>query len=279
MRGIVLTWLFFLSAALAHGQECLPSPPEREHQDRLVWQFTGFLDPREEARLNAKLVRFAQESSNRILVIVVDDLCGYPPSDFAFRIGETWGVGDQKFDNGCVVLVKPTGGSGRRKAFIATGYGLEGAIPDAVCKRIVENQMLPAFRNGDAFGGLDKATDVLMGLAQGEINAQSYDQRSFPWMILVPIGVLTLLGVLLWVARVRRYARLNDVDFWTAANLLSEAEMKHTRRWQDFRTGRGSFGAWPVIGGGSSWGGGSGRSGFGGFGGGGFGGGGAGGSW
>jgi uncharacterized protein len=244
----------------------LPKELAREKQDvqdLLVWQYVDWLSPQEWVRLDRKLTSFARETSNRILVLVVDTLCGYPESDLAFEVGQKWGIGKAGFDNGIVILVQPMGPPGQRAVFIATGYGLEGAIPDLAAKRVVDNELLPRFREGNFYSGLDKGTDVLMALAKGEFDAKSYGQPKVPWGMLVFILLVIVVMVLSWRSSVKRYAATNKVDFWTAMWLLSQMQ-------RDQRS-RGGWGG----GGGGSFGGG----GFGGFGGGGFGGGGAGGRW
>lgn len=245
--------------------DCALKPPPAGQQDKLVWQYTELLNTSEEARLNAKLVEFARETSNRLLVIVVDTLCGLPESDLAFDIGEKWGIGKAGFDNGIVFLIKPNGPPGQRKVFIATGYGLEGAIPDLTAKRVVDNEVIPRFKQNAYYEGLDAATNVLMALAKGEFDEKSYGQQKFPWPVL--IFFLFFFGIIFisWRGRVRRYAATNSIDFWTAMWLLSQADRKHSGHWGGGRSG----GGWSGGGGG----------GFGGFGGGSFGGGGAGGSW
>lgn len=266
MRVRVLLLLLALPLILAAKEDpCIPRRPA--DQDRLVFQYTELLGPQDVQRLDNKLVRFARETSNQLVIVIVDTLCGYPPSDFAFQLGNDWGLGKSDTDNGIVVLVKPTGGPGDRHVYIATGYGLEGAIPDLLAKRIVENEILPAFRNGDFYGGLDKATDTLMGLAKGEIDVKSYGKKPFPWTIMLLVVLVLGSIVAAQVGRVRRYSRRNDIDFWTAWTLLNAASGRHSGSWGGFTGG----------GGGGGFGGGGG--GFGGFGGGGFGGGGAGGSW
>jgi len=246
--------------------DCALTPPNASEQDRLVWQYTQFLSSSEEQKLNAKLVQFARETSNRILVIVVDTLCGLPESDLAFDIGEKWGIGKKGFDNGIVILIKPNGTPGERKIFIATGYGLEGVIPDLTAKRIVDREIIPSFKSGNYFSGVNAGVDVLMALAEGEFNEKSYGKEPFPWPILV-FGIIFVAAIgFSWRGRVRRYANTNNVDFWTAMWLLNQMDRSHRGRWN---SGGGSGG----------WGGGGGGGGFGGFGGGSFGGGGAGGSW
>lgn len=252
-------------AFAAEQDSCFP--PKPANQDHLVFQYTNFLNDQEAAQLDAKLVNFARETSNRIAVVAVDTLCGYPPSDFAFQLGEAWGLGKKGIDNGVLVLVKPNGQAGDRHVFIAVGYGLEGAIPDLTAKRIVEEEILPSFRDGDFYGGLDRGTNVLMGLAKGEISAKSYGKEPFPWGGLLPILMFAgflVLGIWLKARRTRQYARVNHLDFWAAWALLNAASSRHSGSWGGF-SGGGGFGG--------------GGGGFGGFGGGSFGGGGAGGSW
>ncbi|HEX2617537.1 MAG TPA: TPM domain-containing protein [Flavobacteriales bacterium] len=257
--------LFFLGLllpALVHATDppCLPAKPA--NQDHLVFQYVDLLSEFDAERLDKKLVEFARETSNQIIVVVVKDLCDMEPAQYATELGHAWGLGKKGVDNGVVVLVKPTGAAGQRKIFIAPGYGLEGAIPDATCKQIVEDEIIPRFKQDDYYGGLDHGTDVLMGLAKGEISAKSYGTKPFPWGGLL-VGALFLV-FFIWTRgnSVKRYARTNDLDFWTAFWLLNQASRRHGGSWGGFTGGGGGGGG-----------------GFGGFGGGGFGGGGAGGSW
>ena len=81
-------------------------------------------------------------------------------------MGEKWGIGSEKFDNGILVLLKPKTSDSKGEVFIAVGYGLEGVVPDATAKRIVENEMIPMFRENNMYGGIEKATDVLIDLTR-----------------------------------------------------------------------------------------------------------------
>lgn len=230
--------------------------PERPSPPRLVnnlsKEFPDFLSAAEIAGLENKLVNFSNATSNQIAIVIIDDLGGYEASDFSFRLGEKWGVGQGKFDNGIVVLVKPTGGAGKRDIFIAIGYGLEGIIPDITAKQIVEKEIIPNFKRGDNYKALDAATNVLMSLAKGEFNSKEYakktDNKPLSFII-----IIIMMIVFFFISRKkgnRGYTIGHGGTYW----------------------GGGGYG------GGSS-GGGFGGGGFGGFGGGGFGGGGAGGKW
>jgi uncharacterized protein len=130
--------------------------------------------------------------------------------------------------------------------------------------------MIPYFKQGNFYTGLDKGTDALMALAKGEFKEQEYVSRKekFPWFVFVIIFFIIVISLGAQVYRVRRYARLNHIAFWTAWFLLAQMRSKQRGSWGNFSSGRGGFGGW-----------GGGGGGFGGFGGGGFGGGGASGSW
>ncbi|MEA3496885.1 MAG: TPM domain-containing protein [Bacteroidota bacterium] len=232
--------------------------PERPKKARLVNDYVGILNANEVAQLEQKLVKFNNSTSTQIVIVIVDDLNGQDKSMFAYEIGEKWGVGQKKFNNGVVILVKPTGGQGERKTFIAVGYGLEPVIPDAIAKRIVEKELLPYFRNNDFYGGLDKATNVIMKLAMKEFTPDEYIEKTKTKPITYfPIIFVILFFIIFRAISVRSYSRSNSIPFWTALFLMSSMGGHG-----------GSYGSFS-----------SGSGGFGGFGGGGFGGGGAGGSW
>ncbi len=245
--------------------------PEKPNPPRLVNDFAGVLSPQQKADLEKTLRIFNDTTSNQIVIVIVKSLNGYSPAQFATEIGHKWGVGQKKFDNGVVVLVKPKYGNDRGKAFIAVGYGLEPVITDALSKRIVENEMIPYFKQGDYYGGLLSAVNVLMKLASGEINEKMYYKKTEgSWIAaILPFIVLLLIFLLIRASNARSYSIGKGGSFWTAfllGSMLSGGS--HRGHWDDFSSGSGSsFGG---FGGGGS---------FGGFGGGGFGGGGAGGSW
>ncbi len=167
-----LTYTFFLAIALlfssTNGYSDIPPRPS---PPRLVNDLADILTDQQEQSLERKLVNFNDTTSNQIAIVTVTSLDGYDPNMFAHEIGEKWQVGQKEFNNGVVVFVKPKYGNDRGRVAIQAGYGLEPVITDALSKRIIEKEMIPEFRNNNYYQGIDKATDVLMALAAGEVSA------------------------------------------------------------------------------------------------------------
>ena len=257
--------LLFGSWVAVHAQDIPPRP----EPPRLVNDLAGILTPEEVNQLENKLVAFNDSSSTQITVVIVKSLNGYDKSDFAYRIGQQWGVGQKGKNNGAVVLVKPKSTGEPGQAFIATGYGLEGVIPDALAKRIAENEMIPSFREDNYYKGIDAATTAMISLAKGEYTADQYvkkhSKQSGPAALIVPLIILVVVFALIRSSRARGHSVGKSLPFWTALWMLGSMGRGSGGSWNDFSSGSGGFGG--------------GGGGFGGFGGGSFGGGGAGGSW
>ncbi len=257
MKIVLCSFFLVLFSSIALFAVDKDNLPERPNPPRLVnnlsKEFPDFLSSEEQNNLEQKLLHFSQSTSNQIAIIIVDDLQGLEPEEYATRIGDKWGVGKKDKRNGIVILIKPSGGRGDRKIFIAVGYGLEGAIPDITTNHITEQEILPHFKNKDFYGGLNAATDVLMSLAKGEFNSKDYQKRNAHgnnWLFIIFIIIFVIIAIL-------------------------------PRGGGGMSIGRAGmlYGAGSLLGGGFGGGGSSGGGGFGGFGGGSFGGGGSGGSW
>lgn len=265
---IVLTGMVFLLGTPLKAQTF----PEPTNPPRLVNDFSGLLDVSAREQLEASLVQFDRETSTQIAIVTINDLAGYDISDYAFRLAEKWGIGQKEKRNGILILVKPKTGNEKGQVFIATGYGLEGAVPDAVAHRIVDLEILPRFRQNDYAGGLQAAAVVLMDLTRGEYTADAYIEKTkngsghFGGVVFLLFFFLIIFFVVKG-QNTKSSAIGRDLPFWVLLSMLGSGS-RHSGSWDSFSSGSGSFGGF-----------GSGGGGFGGFGGGSFGGGGAGGSW
>ena len=259
IKPVLFLILFFqVVSGMAQDFPPAPNPP------RLVNDFTGTLSASEVEQLEKKLIAYSDSTSTQIAIVLLGSVGPYDISDYTFQLGEKWGIGGKGKDNGILILAAMED----RKIFIAPGRGLEGAIPDALAKRIVTDMILPNFKMEAYYAGLDQATDMIFKLASGEYKADEVLSDGNSGGAILVILLLVFLFVILPLIKNRKDnnnhmgGRGGGVDFWTTimlANMLGGGGRSN---------GGGSFGDFS-SGGGS----------FGGFGGGSFGGGGAGGSW
>ncbi|MDR0954322.1 MAG: TPM domain-containing protein [Rikenellaceae bacterium] len=263
----LLSLLLALSWTSGHGQTL----PEPMNPPQLVNDFAGVLSADDRQRLEQKLEEFDRTSSTQIAVVTVDDLQGMDRADYAARLFDQWGIGQSEHNNGILILVKAKTDDSPGQVFIATGYGLEGVVPDALAGRIVDYDILPAFRANDYYGGLDAATTTLIGLTRGEFTAEQYlaKQQGSPLGALIVFGLFFLF--LLVAFRRRKNQKGYTVDH-RGGSVVPPIIFGGFG-------GLGGFGGHSGGGFGGFSGGGGGFGGFGGFGGGMTGGGGAGGSW
>ncbi|WP_394355984.1 TPM domain-containing protein [Spirosoma profusum] len=142
--------------------------PQKPNPPRLVNDYVGMLSQSEQTQLERKLRTYNDSTSTQIVIAIVKTIEPYPIGDFAFQLGRKWGVGQQGKNNGLVLVWAPN----TRKIYIAPGYGLEGAIPDAIAKRIISNTLAPAFKQEKYYQGLDEATTEIIQRARGEYQSE-----------------------------------------------------------------------------------------------------------
>jgi uncharacterized protein len=153
--------------------------PKRSNPPRLVNDFANVLTQDQVDALERKLVAYDDSTSNQIAVVIVPSITDkkgqeYPIEDVSLKILRDWGVGNQKNNNGIVIVAAIQ----EHKLRIEVGYGLEGAIPDMIAKAIIETDLKPNFRNNDYYRGLDAATTSVIQAAAGEYKAPAgYNQR------------------------------------------------------------------------------------------------------
>lgn len=262
MKKIFL--IFFLLSSLSVFSQIDKILPNPQSPPRLYNDFTkgrNFLTEEQRDFLEKKLVAYDDSTSSQVAIVIVDDLQGYDANEYATALGRKWGIGGKEFSNGILILISTGGGKGNRDAYIAVGYGLEGAVPDITAKKIVEYELIPNFKNENYFRGLDQTVDAIIKAAAGEYKApEGSGPGGLKWVKIVKL--IIALFVILIVLAVR-----------SGGGRGGKGGNVSRRGWMG-----------PIFWGGGGWSGGGGfgsggGGGFGGFGGGGFGGGGAGGKW
>ncbi|HEX8385442.1 MAG TPA: TPM domain-containing protein, partial [Rubricoccaceae bacterium] len=170
---VFLTLVLVGSAALvgagpASAQSSVEAAlPPRPNPPRLVNDLTGLLAPAQAAALERKLVALNDSTGTQVAVVIVGTTDGVDPSEYATALGRAWGVGQAGDDNGVVLLAAMED----REVFIATGYGAEGGLTDATAGTIVRNVIVPQFREGRFYEGLDGAADAIAAALAGEFTA------------------------------------------------------------------------------------------------------------
>lgn len=266
---------------------------ELPENDGYVTDAAGILTQEQRDILDADLHAYDTATSNQLAVLTVQSLSGADISEVALDAMRTWGVGQQEKNNGALILVAYQD----HAIWIATGYGLEGALPDLVVKGIVETDMVPAFRDGDYFQGIQIAIESMKKHIGGEYTAERYNTSDalglFPWILFFVFIAGNwmaasfartkswyaggIVGGLFGIILTFLFSWWLSIPVLVALGLLFDYILsKHGNFLQGGRGGRGGRGG---FGGGGFGGGSGGGGGFGGFGGGSSGGGGAGGRW
>lgn len=250
----------FVCATLFSLEAVAERFPDRPSPHRLVNDFTHTLSGNESEALEAKLREFNNRTSTQIAIVIVRSLGGEDIDLYAAEMGQKWEIGQKGKDNGALILVALDD----RKVSIQLGYGLEGVAPDILVNQIIKNDIVPNFKQGNYYEGLEKGSNSLMDLAKGEFTLSTKNSKQINWIsYLFPLFIV-IVFLLIRMRGARKYSYANDIPFWTTWALMNAGNSRSRGSWGNFSSGGGSFG------GGSS---------FGGFGGGSFGGGGSSGSW
>jgi uncharacterized protein len=151
--------LLFISL-VGRAAEVIPAKPALYFND-----YAHVVSAATASQLNETLAEFERQSSDQILVAVFPRMQSDSSiEDYTVRVARSWDVGQKGKNNGAVLFVFVE----NRKAYIQVGYGLEGALPDVIAKRIIENELTPRFRNGDYDGGLRASVAAIIAAVNGE---------------------------------------------------------------------------------------------------------------
>ncbi len=212
-----------------------------------------------EARLTQKLEALEKQTQRQFVVATVPSLEGYEISDYGYRLGRAWGIGDKQRNDGALLIVAPN----ERKVRIEVGYGLEGALTDGLSSVIISQQIVPRFKAGDMPGGIEAGADAViaqLGLppeeaariaqqaeaAQSELNPGDLMGLIFFGFMFFLIFVVPILRSVLGHRR-KRYGPggLGSVILWNVVDGLANARSSSSSGGSfggGFSGGGGSFG-------------------------------------
>ncbi len=267
MKKLLLLLFVFIGFQPVFAQKIEPKP----NPPVAVNDFANLLEPFQKQALEQKLEAYNDSTSSAIVIITVPSLNGYDIAQVSLKYLRDWGIGTKEKNNGVVILVSQK----EHRARIETGYGMEGVLPDILAKQIIDQRMIPFFRNGDYYAGLNNAVDAIIQAAAGEYKADPNAKKNNKVTAgkIIPLIIIFLVILFLfsgggggggsYMSRKGSRSFLgNALPWFLLGNMMGSGG------------GRGGG-----FGGGGFGGGGFGGGGFGGFGGGGGGGGGASGGW
>ena len=249
----------FLITQASFAQYTIPELPKLQTS---VYDYANLLSPTEKGQLEEKLIRYSDSTTTQIVVVIIQSLKGEDVSQLATKWGQTWGIGGTaKDDNGVIILLAKD----ERKIAINPGYGLEDRLTAGIGGEIIRNIIVPEFKSGSYYNGLDKGADALFDVFKGKYKGERKHAKKEPNFPIVPIIIIVIILFVI-ISRNRNGGGGSGGGGMGLADIILLSSLG--------RSGGSGFGG--GFGGGSSGGGG----GFGGgFGGGGFSGGGSSGGW
>ena len=184
-RWLALCLLLFASA--------LQAAPDFPPLTGRVVDEANLMSRKQAHQLTQQLAAFEQRSGIQLVVVSIDSLDGETIEEYGYQLGRHWGIGQKGKDNGVLLLIAQD----ERKVRIEVGYGLEGALPDAIAANIIQTRILPAFKRGDMVAGILAGSQGIMQALAGEYqpvdNTSKADKQGGPWLfILVVIAMIVL---------------------------------------------------------------------------------------
>lgn len=183
-----LVTLFFLNCGVLSAQYTIPKIPELQTS---VYDYANVLSAEEKVQLEEKLIRYSDSTTTQIVVITLESLQGEDVSQLATKWGQTWGIGgSEKTDNGVVILVAKA----ERKIAINPGYGLEDRLTAGIGGEIIRNIIIPEFKAGSYYNGLDKGADAVFDVFKGKYKGERKQNKKekFPIKLIFIIVFIIL---------------------------------------------------------------------------------------
>jgi uncharacterized protein len=187
-----LIFLFLMVGSLLAFSKEIPTKPEGH--DRFVNDYARMLAPDQVRALNNKLYSYWDSTSTEIVIVIEDDLGDDELFEYSQKLAQGWGIGQKGKNNGLLIYVAKE----ERAIRIHVGYGLEGAIPDFIAGRVIDNIIKPEFKTGQYGKGLNDGVDALIALAAGEFVFDEKDRNKnashLPtWIIVVVIIIIIII--------------------------------------------------------------------------------------
>jgi len=193
LNSVVFLKLFvcLLFTQIGFAQFTVPEIPKFQTS---VYDYGNVLSATEKAQLEEKLIKYSDSTTTQIVVITIESLKGEDVSQLATKWGQTWGIGGTaKDDNGVIILLAKA----ERKIAINPGYGLEDRLTAGIGGEIIRNIIIPEFKTGSYYNGLDKGTNAIFDVFKGKYKGERKENKKNNFPILPIIIIVVILLVLM----------------------------------------------------------------------------------
>ncbi len=190
-----LLLLFIGCFSLVQAQYNIPEKPVTAQEQTSVYDYENLLPLSQRKNLEQKLIKYSDSTSTQIVIIIIDSTNGENINYLGAQWGEKWGIGQAEKDNGVLILLAKKD----RRIAINTGDGVEGTLTDAMSKRIIENVIVPQFKQNNYYGGLNQGADAIFQVLTGEFKEDRNFNNSngFPFKALFPFIIFIIIVIII----------------------------------------------------------------------------------
>jgi len=194
LKYYIVFCLLFVGQVLFAQENIIPAKPSVEKEQVAIYDYAKMLSGLEAKVLEEKLQHYHDSTSTQIVIATIASLKGNDIEDVAVKWAHSWGIGQEKEDNGLFILIARDD----RKIDIEVGYGIEPFLTDGLAKRVIDRVIMPSFKQGKYYQGLDRGTDVIIDILAGEYQNNNIieEESDFPWVFVVIIIIWILIIIL-----------------------------------------------------------------------------------
>ena len=181
----------FFITSLSFAQYTIPEIPSLQTS---VYDYANVLSATEKSQLEEKLIHYSDSTTTQIVVITIESLKGEDVSQLATKWGQTWGIGGTaKDDNGVIILLAKD----ERKIAINPGYGLEDRLTAGIGGEIIRNIIIPEFKAGSYYNGLDKGTTAIIDVFKGKYKGERKGNKKGGGFPILPIIIIFIIIIVI----------------------------------------------------------------------------------
>jgi uncharacterized protein len=244
----IFLFICIIFLPLGFSRSTQPLPPAQKITHYVIDE-SGTLSSAQLSSLESKLSQFEKETSNQVVVYIINSLEGESLEEKSYEIAEKNGIGQKGKDNGVLLFIAMSD----RKLRIEVGYGLEGALPDALCNQIIRKEITPYFKQGKYYDGINAGVDAIIKATKGEYKQETESSKDkkgigigicgLPILFFVIILFFGIFFVISIFRRLFGWNRLGRRNWWyTGGSGSSWSSGSSGSSFSGFSGGGGSFG-------------------------------------